>query len=157
MLNAIIVGKYFLLKNKELTDMQIQKLVYYAYAWYMIKNSGDKIFEEKPEAWVHGPVFKSLYDSMKSGEFYSEKSNEKLKPEMKKFLDLIYKIYGKYSGNELENMTHSELPWKNAISKEVRKIPRRRSKRIAKIFPEIRPVQKIIDKDILAWGRSSIN
>ena len=29
-LNATIIGKYFLSKNSELTDIQIQKLVYYA-------------------------------------------------------------------------------------------------------------------------------
>ena len=29
-------------------------------------------------------------------------------------LGMIYNLYGKYSGNELEQMTHSESPWKNA-------------------------------------------
>ena len=27
---------------------------------------------------------------------------------------MIYNLYGKYSGNELEQMTHSESPWKKA-------------------------------------------
>ena len=112
MLNATIVGQYFLSKNPDLTDIQIQKLVYYAYSWYMIKNKGLKLFEEKPQAWIHGPVFRSLFDSMKNYEKFSDtKEIEIIEKETKDFLDVIYNIYGKYSGNELEKMTHSELPW----------------------------------------------
>ena len=45
-MNATTIGKYFLSKNRELTDIQIQKLTYYAYAWYMIKHKDSKIFDE---------------------------------------------------------------------------------------------------------------
>ena len=115
MLNATIIGKYFLSKNSELTDIQIQKLTYYAYAWYMVKHSGQKLFEEKPQAWIHGPVFRSLYNAMKKRDFYEEKlGTNEIEQDVKKFLDIIYNTYGQYSGNELENMTHSELPWRNA-------------------------------------------
>lgn len=115
MLNATIIGKYFLSKNADLTDIQIQKLTYYAYAWYMVKHSGNKLFEERPQAWIHGPVFRSLYNAMKNMDFYEEKfSIDSIDQDIRDFLDIIYKIYGQYSGNELENMTHSESPWKNA-------------------------------------------
>lgn len=30
---------------------------------------------------------------------------------MKDFLDIIINTYGKYTGNQLEAMTHNELPW----------------------------------------------
>lgn len=112
MLNAIIIGQYFLSKNPDLTDIQIQKLVYYAYSWYMVKNEGKKLFDEKPQAWIHGPVFRSLFDSMKNyKKFSGDKEFEKIEKDITDFLDVIYSIYGRYSGNELEKMTHSELPW----------------------------------------------
>lgn len=112
MLNATIIGQYFLSKNPDLTDIQIQKLVYYAYSWYMVKNQGKKLFEEKPQAWIHGPVFRTLFDSMKNYKKFSETYEiGKLEKDITDFLDVIYNIYGKYSGNELERMTHSELPW----------------------------------------------
>lgn len=112
MLNATIVGQYFLSKNSELTDIQIQKLVYYAYSWYMVKNKGKKLFEESPQAWIHGPVFRSLFDSMKNYKKFSQTDEIKeIDSNITNFLDVIYKVYGKYSGNELEKMTHSELPW----------------------------------------------
>lgn len=115
MITATVIGKYFYDNNSELTDIQIQKLTYYAYSWYMVMNSGNKLFEEQPQAWIHGPVFRTLYDSMKNRKFYSEKLDHNIICEdIRNFLNVMYKIYGHFSGNQLEKMTHSELPWKNA-------------------------------------------
>ena len=46
---------------------------------------------------------------------------------------MYYTLYGKYSGNQLENMTHIEDPWKNA--------------RLGK-KPHERSTQEISDEDI---------
>lgn len=118
-INAITVGKYFYNKNEYFSDIQIQKLTYYAYVWYMVKNSGNKLFEEKPQAWVHGPVFRTLYNAMKNKSFYSEKFNVINNTninyvEIINILDIVYNVYGDYSGNELERLTHLESPWKKA-------------------------------------------
>lgn len=118
MLNPTIIGQYFYEKDEKLTDIQIQKLVYYAYSWYMVKNKDKKIFDENPQAWAHGPVFKSLFNSMKHHKKFSScKDYKKIKldQELIDFLNEIYNIYSKYSGNELEIMTHAEAPWQNAI------------------------------------------
>lgn len=136
MINATNIGKYFLLKNKELTEIQIQKLTYYAYAWYIVKHNNLKLFEEAPEAWMHGPVFRSLYHSMKKESFYKDEVEGDIEDDVRSFLDVIYQIYGKYSGNELENMTHSELPWQNARKK-------------ANVKPHERSTEKITDEDII--------
>lgn len=114
-INATRIGQYFLSKNQELTDIQIQKLVYYAYSWYMVFHDGKKLFDERPEAWIHGPVFRTLFDSMKDYKKFSDLSCvEQMGKSNSEFLDKIYNVYGKYSGNELERMTHSESPWINA-------------------------------------------
>ena len=61
----------FFLSKRALTPKKLQKLVYYAYAWFIALNnqSAEEIesvlFEEAPEAWVHGPVFPSLYAKYK--------------------------------------------------------------------------------------------
>ena len=69
-------------------------------------------FGEKPQAWIHGPVFRTLFDSMKDYKKFSKTNEiEKIEKDITDFLDVIYSIYGKYSGNELEKLTHSELPW----------------------------------------------
>lgn len=149
------VGKYFYSLNHELTDMQIQKLVYYAYAWYMIKNHKAKLFDENPEAWEHGPVFRSLYEDMKSGKLKKEEKSDDINSETKNFLYLIYNVYGKYSGNELESMTHSELPWQKARRKGHRRIGRSIIN-VANLitYPSAKSKIKIRDDDILNWGAS---
>ena len=112
MITATVIGQYFLSKNPELTDIQIQKLVYYTYVWYMVLHEGKKIFEEKPEAWIHGPVFRSLFNSMKDYDKFSKLEQiTEVGEANASFFDKIYNVYGKYSGNELERMIHSELPW----------------------------------------------
>ena len=111
------VARYILRKNPMCTDKQIQKLTYYAYSWYIVKNNSDakniqnRLVEQHPEAWIHGPVFYDLYEEMtyNRSEFYSRIEN--IKEETKTFLDKIIKIYGRYTGNQLEDMTHNELPW----------------------------------------------
>ena len=70
-ITAIMIAKYFLTKES-MTQKKLQKLVYYAYAWYIVSfnNNVNRIkhllFIEKPEAWVHGPVFRTLYDAYRT-------------------------------------------------------------------------------------------
>lgn len=143
-MNPETIGRYFFSRNNELTDIQIQKLTYYAYAWFMIANNGAKLFDEQPQAWVHGPVFRSLYDAMKKKIFYdNEVEQNNIDINIINFLDIIYNIYSKYSGNELERLTHSESPWKKA-----------RERAGLKDFPTVRSMEYIIDKDIMEWGNN---
>lgn len=127
MYNAIDVAKYFVSLNKELTELQIQKLVYYSYVWYIVKfndnknNIVNKLFDERPRAWKYGPVFISIYEQMK----FCDKSllckaylkandvNTKFDDKAEMILSLVYEFYGKYSGNRLSDMTRYEYPYKN--------------------------------------------
>ena len=106
------VADYFLTK-KELTPKKIQKLVYYAYAWFIALNNQDAdniqyvLFDEEPEAWIHGPVFPSLYNKYRDYGFneVSQGDNVEIKNEdLISFLDEVWKIFGKYSADELEYM-----------------------------------------------------
>lgn len=127
MYNAIDVAKYFVNLNKEFTELQIQKLVYYSYVWYIVKfndnknNIVNKLFDERPRAWKYGPVFISIYEQMK----FCDKSllckaylkandvNTKFEDKAEMILSLVYEFYGKYSGNRLSDMTRYEYPYKN--------------------------------------------
>lgn len=108
------VAKYFYDKNNDLTEKQIQKLTYYAYAWYLTKYK-KRLFNESPQAWIHGPVFMSLYKTMQNNKLVTTETEEMEKQkDIIYILDVIYKVYGKFSGNKLEHLTHTEDPWKNA-------------------------------------------
>ena len=122
-IKPITIANYFLTK-KDLTQKKIQKLVYYAYSWFITLNndSADNItnvlFDETPEAWLHGPVFPSLYAAFKDYNWSEiERIDEEIafeNDDLQSFLEDIWNKFGKYSANELEYMTHHETPWINA-------------------------------------------
>ena len=115
----------FFRSKSAMTHKKMQKLVYYAYAWYIALNNenaeliNNRICQKVVfEAWVHGPVCRKLYDKYSDNygqvNKYDGKLSELINGELEKFLHIIYKTFGKYTGDELESMTHNELPWKNA-------------------------------------------
>ncbi len=98
---------------------KLQKLCYYAQAWhYAIFNS--QLCTASFEAWVHGPVSRVLWDSTKRFEFNDlpttlfSSMTEKIDDSTDTFLHRILGTYGKYSGFDLECLTHTEMPWIHA-------------------------------------------
>lgn len=117
------VAQWFLSRDK-LTPKKLQKLVYYAYAWYltlMNENVGEltnKLFEEELQAWVHGPVVPHLYNLYRDygyTEIDKAKDNSFLFDEdTLNVLEQVWEVYGEFNGNELESITHQETPWQEA-------------------------------------------
>src|SRR5690606_31825912 len=68
------VAKWFL-SRKSMSPKKLQKMLYYAYVWVLtlLNESADdlnnRLFEEKFEAWVHGPVIYSVYDQYREWGF----------------------------------------------------------------------------------------
>lgn len=103
-----------------LINLKLQKLMYYIQAWSLGIN-GEKMMEARFEAWVHGPVCRQLYDRFKSTKsLYSTIDKEDVKnidatnditQEDKEFINYILENFARYSGPQLETMTHNEQPW----------------------------------------------
>ena len=119
---ALDVAFYFIKKGREegkpITNKKLQKLVYYAQAWSLVLNN-EKLFNERIEAWVHGPAIPDLYDKFKKFGAEPISVDEKdlhfsLSDKQVEVLDNVWKVYGKYDANYLEVLTHSELPWQEA-------------------------------------------
>ena len=51
-------------EGKSLSNMKIQKLVYFAHGWHLAVSQGP-LSNELPMAWQYGPVFWSLYQDLK--------------------------------------------------------------------------------------------
>lgn len=100
-----------------ITNLKLQKLVYYVFAWYLA-NTGVALFKETFQAWIHGPVIPSLYNEFKhfspqhivhtaqlseTNAYFSEKELQ--------LINEILSVYMPYSAYELELMTHQETPW----------------------------------------------
>lgn len=108
-----------------ITNLKLQKLLYFAYVWNLTLNN-TKLFDDIIEAWNYGPVIRNEYNRLKS--FCRNpipndaiETNIELMPEhIQGFLNTIWYSYGKrYSAGYLVDMTHSHTPWRNAFySKE---------------------------------------
>lgn len=97
-----------------MTPLKLQKMVFYADAWFMALNDGQELVADKFEAWVHGPVARPLYNRFSEYQ-WRPITEEIFLPELpeaiKSHLDEIYGVFGGYSAFELEQLTHQEEPW----------------------------------------------
>ena len=115
-----LVANYLLIKFREsgdcLTNLKLQKLVYYSQAWYLALY--DKpLFDNKFEAWVHGPVNRGLYDRFKDYKWNTiteDIQNPELLEQVKNHLEEIIKAFGDETAYSLERMVHHEEPWMEA-------------------------------------------
>lgn len=116
------IANYFIKEKSsfgKLTPMKVIKLTYLAYSWYLTLTKGDKsLTSEKPEAWKYGPVFQTLYNSLKeygSAEIESKlpvTKDESLTKDDVDFLEKIWSLYGGKSGIYLSALTHKNgTPW----------------------------------------------
>ena|ERR1700754_2719601 len=126
-----------------ITNLKLQKLVYYADAWHLA-NYDKPLIEEDFQAWVHGPAIPALYGIYKDFGW---------QPIIRKDLDenaymaivggfdgpvqvLLSQVSDAYFGMtafELERLTHNEDPWK--IAREG--------------LADDEPSNKVIDKNIM--------
>ena len=115
------VSDFLLLECRErgeiLTNLKLQKLLYYAQAWFLALK--DKpLFNEDFQAWVHGPALPSQYRRFKKygwgpillKKISPPKINERITAHLREVVD----VFGIETASALELMTHDELPWKEA-------------------------------------------
>lgn len=114
-----IANYYIALANdsgETLTNLKLQKLVYYAQAWYLA-NFKAPLFNKDFEAWVHGPVIPDLYREYKKfgyGPIVTDIDFDAIKPLERKISGFLYevaRVYMPIGAFELESMTHQEDPW----------------------------------------------
>jgi len=124
---ALDIANYILnVANRDgdlISNLKMQKLLYYAQAWYLV-NYGIPLFVDEIEAWELGPVIKAVYShfkKFKSAPIIYKSTNKEDQAFTKKqvnYLSEFYDVFSKYTAHELVNMTHNELPWKEAFEKK---------------------------------------
>lgn len=121
-----------------LTQMQLQKLVYFAHGWDLgLTNTPLTI--EQPEAWAYGPVYRDLYDHTKQfgsapiGRLLTPADSEaarmfgraqgaapyhaNLSPIEHQIIDQVWHRYGGVFGPTLSALTHQpNTPWSNTFA-----------------------------------------
>lgn len=122
-LSANQIADYFLFKgnsdSRPISNKKLQKLLYYAQAWSLVTR-GEKLFNDKIEAWVHGPAIKSIYLEFKEfgaspiEKSISEREINEIPVDVQQLLDEVWTVYGSFDATYLEQLTHSETPWQKA-------------------------------------------
>jgi uncharacterized phage-associated protein len=114
--SAYNVADYILFRAGEVgsfvSNLKLQKLLYYAQGWHLAHYQTE-LFNEKMEAWVHGPVIPSLYSKYRHYGSSPITSPEEpiISKETKEFLELFLQNYLPIDAYELELSSHREKPW----------------------------------------------
>ncbi|WP_027368800.1 Panacea domain-containing protein [Desulfocurvibacter africanus] len=106
-----------------LNNLKLQKILYYCQAWHLAFGKG-RLFDGHFQAWVHGPVSrtiydrfaltKSLYSPLSSSDIREDFNAAAMSQEARELIDAVLNVYGQFTGDQLESMTHQEEPWKSA-------------------------------------------
>jgi uncharacterized phage-associated protein len=117
------IAKWFIAwaeaEDDELSNLKLQKLLYYAQGHYLAR-CGSPLFTDEMQAWVHGPVVPPVYRAFKkfgssplmlpdTDPFTWDQVDEATAD----FLGQVWNTYGCYSAGRLRNMTHDEPPWRD--------------------------------------------
>ena len=138
---ACAVANYFIERTRKespVTQMKLQKLVYFAHGWHL-GITQKPLINEQVEAWPYGPVIPSLYQDLKrwgvdpvtelitTVEYRSGAASGKLEittprvPEedadTQELLDAIQKVYGGWTAGQLSMKTHEAgSPWAKVMA-----------------------------------------
>ncbi len=105
-----------------LTHLKLQKLLYFAQGISLSKN-GHPLFNDKIEAWEHGPVIKSVWNYFSSkgrGEIIIDDAPKGVDvidriesdSSVREVLNMTYENFAIYTAWQLRNMTHEiGTPW----------------------------------------------
>ena len=112
--NVRDIARWFLNKDA-MTHKKLQKLCYYAQAWYVTLYNDGPLFTDEIQAWVHGPVVASLYPEYSEYKWnlipQQNFDDSSFSDEEVNVLEAVYHTYGPFSGDQLESLTHNEDPW----------------------------------------------
>ena len=123
-----LIADYFISLSNEtqnlITNLKLQKLLYYAQVWSLAINK-KRLFEGDFEAWVHGPVLVALYNDYKDNRANPIRRDDLGEGKFSEILlsfdsttqALLKDVTDNYFGltaYELERRTHQEEPWRKA-------------------------------------------
>ena len=118
-------------KDRGLTQMQLQKLVYLAHGWNLAINR-QRLTVDDPQAWDYGPVYGALRQALREygnrpvareilnceyfpGEFdenADEPARADLTVDQRAVINRVYREYGGFHAYKLSALTHQDgTPW----------------------------------------------
>lgn len=113
------ITNYIVTQLEEVTPLALEKLLAFSDGVNYALN-GTRMIEEDCQAWLHGPVYPSVYNQYKKfgykpidngihsshGCMLSKVSEDELKA-----IDMVLHTFGLYSPKTLETISHKQDPW----------------------------------------------
>lgn len=116
-----VIAKHIIAQMEDTTPLALQKILYFIEG-FSLALLDKNILTSSPEAWIHGPVYKEIYNrfshysyhTIEKEEFSKYKSLEYFDDKEQELMLNVIKNFGCYSGKILEAMTHETEPWLQA-------------------------------------------
>ena len=99
------------------TNLRLQRLLYFAQAWFLALNNGSKLFPEDIEAHENGPVIPSvfaLFSVFGTGPATRPLGSWVYPKALTDHIAELMGSYGHLSSYDLERLSKEDLPWKSA-------------------------------------------
>lgn len=117
MVSVFDVAAFIVARTGTVQPMKLQKLVYYAQAWSLVRDN-EPMLSERFEAWRYGPVCPELYRSHAGADVvpvpYPLGDASQLSPAAQQTVLAVLRAYGRKSSAWLSDLTHREDPWRKA-------------------------------------------
>lgn len=116
---ASYIARWCGMHNIFVNITKLQKLLFCVYG-SILAVTDNRICEEHPKAWPHGPVFPRVYTYTKRHQLdiidalikHQYASNFDLTEEEQNVIDQTLSLFGKYNAGQLVNWTHKQgSPW----------------------------------------------
>ncbi|APX94289.1 hypothetical protein BWR19_15855 [Halomonas sp. 1513] len=129
MTTARDIANYLLVKANqaegeaaEISNLKLQKLLYYVQGFHTVLFDRPA-FDDRMEAWLHGPVLPSIYREFRqygNGNIPAPPPEvvDQIDEDTAELVDEVFNVYAKHSAWHLRNLTHEEDPWLNNYDAE---------------------------------------
>lgn len=126
--NTLAIANFFIRKslkeNMPITQIKLQKLLYFAHGFYLVLKETPLVIEQI-EAWHYGPVIPSIYHKFKKWNNRPIKDvsiylneNAIIKEDDIDFLNLVWHKFSHYTASQLVELSHEKNgPWHLAVQK----------------------------------------
>lgn len=114
---ALPLAKWILSSCDNVSNLKLQKLLFYCYGVALAYDYDEEIGEFDFEAWKYGPVERNVYKAYSqygSSFIPKPKLKNKYSNELNSKLNAVIKIYGNLTPMELVRQSHLETPWISA-------------------------------------------
>lgn len=125
--NSEYIIAYYKMNDKQITNLELQKLAYFLEAIYMVCTEEQYLFNEGFSAWNFGPVNIEIYNQYKNfGRVPIELDYEiNINPINLKFIEILYDLFHEFNATQLVNLSHAKgSPWYKIYKEYNGRIPR---------------------------------